>query len=177
MADPIHARAAAKQHDKKAWVKRFKVKGVNFRQALTTEVIRADRYRRPLTLVLLRLYRSSDAHESIWEDQRSFMIRALGTAAERTIRVSDFCGPIDAMTYGICLPETDYFGASVTAKKVAKSLAEIKAYDRAGAAIEHIKWNAAQHNGEHDADTFIQSVPEPEFILPRGVLRNPEMMA
>ncbi|PLX97082.1 MAG: hypothetical protein C0621_00745, partial [Desulfuromonas sp.] len=93
-----------------------------FRDHAAKEIYKAKRYGRHLSLVLLRIENYPElSSRFLGRDVDQAIVRLLEGAAE-VLRDSDIIAQAAADSYLILLPETDYWGALVTQKRIRQAL-------------------------------------------------------
>lgn len=136
----------------------LKRKGLAFTAALGVEVERAERYRRPLTLLVFHIGRAERAHKGAWDDQRRRLFSVMTDCAVETLRAPDFCAPAPGGHFAVCLPETDRDGATQAAEKLRRAIMAREVDRRLiGPAISRVSWAATERaDGEADPHAFLK---------------------
>ena len=89
-----------------------------FSEALPREVARAQRYRRPLSLVLFDIDHFKKINDTYGHVAGDSVLRQLAGLVRPRIREHDIFGRVGGEEFGILLPEVDVEGAKVVAEKV-----------------------------------------------------------
>ena len=110
---------------------------------LSEEIIRANRYKRALAVVTIRL--PSDPQTPL---NRGALLAALSEIGARELRAIDLPGILGRHAYFVILPETDKAGAKVVARRLAATMGAFAAvigvadYPKDGKTIEDLLFNA-----------------------------------
>lgn len=87
-------------------------------EELQREMIRANRYVRPLSVVAFGAELAQGGSRSAAEARRTQLLRRLQSRAGSVLRQSDHFGRLDEDAVLVVLPETDHRGAEIVAEKL-----------------------------------------------------------
>ena len=78
-----------------------------WRRVLVTEVARAAKYQRPLSVVIIELQGVGELAEEFGDPVARHVVREAGQVLRRATRQSDYCARIGIGRFGVVLSETD----------------------------------------------------------------------
>ena len=94
----------------------------HFREQLQEEIYRAERYRRPLTVMLLDIDKFSDYNQAHGYSAGDSVLRQTGKLIKENIRFTDSLARYGLDEFGIILPETKLKEALFVAEKVREKI-------------------------------------------------------
>jgi diguanylate cyclase (GGDEF)-like protein len=94
-----------------------------FLEACATELVRAQRYRRPLGVMLLDVDHFKKINDSYGHAAGDEVLKALAAAFRRALRASDCIGRLGGEEFAVLLPETDLVAATRLAERVRVEIA------------------------------------------------------
>jgi diguanylate cyclase (GGDEF)-like protein/PAS domain S-box-containing protein len=119
----------------------------DFREALETEIERAGRYDRRLSLAIFDVDDFAQANAEGGRAHGDAILRSIAAVIEDVSRRPDLAARIGDDEFGLILPETDAEGAARAAERVISRLAET--YDlEIGISIGIAGWSSDQQTGE-----------------------------
>jgi len=98
-----------------------------FVEALSTEVRRVRRYRRPLSLVLLELDSLREVNGEFGHDIGDAVLAAVASCLTSTLRQTDYIGRVGGDEFGVLMPETARNQALVAVGRVNQAVDELNA--------------------------------------------------
>jgi diguanylate cyclase (GGDEF)-like protein len=98
-----------------------------FCSAVEAEVLRARRYRRPLSLAVLDIRGFCRINEEFGYDTGDLVLREVGHCLSCTVRQTDLVGRIGADEFGLLLPETSRSGAMAALARVVAQVEDLNA--------------------------------------------------
>jgi diguanylate cyclase (GGDEF)-like protein len=124
-----------------------------WQRILVSEVARAARYKRPITVVLVELGNLTALTET-WGDEVALQaVREAGRCLQRVSRTSDYCCRLDATKFGVVLTETDEIAAINSVERVRE--AGPRSMPKGFEALEFSFGWASPKSGE-SADTVVR---------------------
>lgn len=97
------------------------------------ERYKAGRFRRPLSLLFLVLDNYSTLMESTQESLVAAALSEMAAGVGKALRDSDLIARADSNRFCVVLPETDYFGSLLTARRLRKTIRERSRFQHLGA--------------------------------------------
>lgn len=126
-----------------------------FREALTLELARLQRFQRPFALVYVTCEDSQLVQAKEGDAARAALLRTVGETIDLALRRTDFCARLGGDEFALVLPETDASACGIVVEQVRARLIEAM---RAG------RWQVAFSVG---AAIFTQSVTGVDEALAR----------
>lgn len=128
-------RLAGKMRELSAWVQQHTttdtVTGVaNSRQflaALTTEIQRVRRYRRPVALAVFQLAHHLEIEEEFGREVAGMLLRAVAQRLTLTLRQTDTVGRVGSDTFAVLLPETTRIQAQMALDRALVAIGDLNA--------------------------------------------------
>ncbi len=96
----------------------------HFDRRLREELDRADRYDRPLSMVLLDIDHFKRINDTRGHQIGDQVLRQTAGLISRSLRLSDYCARVGGEEFCLLLPNTDASGALKQAERLRKSIAE-----------------------------------------------------
>ncbi len=95
----------------------------HFMDVADQEISRARRYKRPLAVLALGVDNIRAINESHGSDRGDGVLAAVGAAALRTLRTTDYVGRLSGSQFAVMLPETEHDGCMILAERMCIDLA------------------------------------------------------
>ena len=96
----------------------------HFDRRLREELDRADRYDRPLSMVLLDIDHFKKINDTRGHQIGDQVLRQTAGLISRSLRLSDYCARVGGEEFCLLLPNTDASGALKQAERLRKAIAE-----------------------------------------------------
>jgi diguanylate cyclase (GGDEF)-like protein len=96
-----------------------------FDTTLNTELSRAQRYSRPLSLLMIDLDYLKEVNDRYGHQNGDHVIRVVGETIRRTCREVDFAARYGGEEYMVILPDTSLAGAVQVAERMREKIAEV----------------------------------------------------
>jgi diguanylate cyclase (GGDEF)-like protein len=103
---------------------------------LTQEMQRADRHNEPLAFAMIDLDGFKPINDQFGHVVGDKVLRAVGSAVARCVRVSDIAARYGGDEFAIILPQTPPEGAMRVVERVLRSVSELTLQDENGAAVK-----------------------------------------
>ena len=103
---------------------------------LTQEMQRADRHNEPLAFAMIDLDGFKPINDQFGHVVGDKVLRAVGNAVARCVRVSDIAARYGGDEFAIILPQTPPEGAMRVVERVLRSISELQLQDENGAAVK-----------------------------------------
>jgi len=135
----------------------------HFHAVLTHELARANRYKRPVSLIMLDLDHFKECNDQLGHLEGDNLLRLIGKTAKESLRKADIAFFFGRDEFIILLPEADLGSAATVAEKFRSYFNAASPY-RIALETEipddpvTLSMGIAQAEGEEDAETFIKRV-------------------
>lgn len=100
---------------------KFQDRSGQFVASLETELFRAHRYERPLSMISLNVLGTEGAERQTTSARQLYFENKLRRFASDLLRMPDFWGRVDRETFAIVFPETPLIGATRAVERLVES--------------------------------------------------------
>lgn len=131
-----------------------------FHVCLSTELARAERYQRPLSLICMDLDRFKQCNDRMGHQEGDNVLRLVGGVLGRVTRRTDFAFRYGGDEFFVLLPETGLAEAKITAEKIRRTFNACWPYDlrHDGVEVERttLSLGVAQADAEESSEALIR---------------------
>jgi len=93
-----------------------------FQELMGRELSRAERYRRPLSLIMIDIDHFKRINDTYGHPQGDVVLRSISRVIRKSIRESDIAARYGGEEFAIVLPETDLKGAAIAAERLRRKV-------------------------------------------------------
>lgn len=139
----------------------------HFHERLTEEWLRAERYRKPLSLVMLEADDFKKINDTYGHLQGDAVLRELAALLVRTVRDVDIVARYGGDEFTIILPETDIQGAITAAERVRRAVEAYPFASEEGTIRVTISAGVASHPPVSDRNALVRAADEALYTAKR----------
>ncbi|HEY0837379.1 MAG TPA: sensor domain-containing diguanylate cyclase [Azospirillum sp.] len=133
----------------------------HFIEVAEREIERAQRYRRPLSMLMLDIDHFKRVNDTYGHHVGDEALRAFTAVCQRTLRRNDILGRMGGEEFAVLLPETDAPGARRLAERIRRKVMETAVPADGGAVRFTVSIGVAScQGGEHTVDALLSCADE-----------------